>query len=179
MDLIRKDPRMRVGIVGFAGSGKSTLFQLLTGTRPIRARSMQARWEWPRFPIRAGLPGDAPQAEEGDAGHRRVPRYPWSPPRLTRRQPATPRPDPRRRCSLGRAVDSQAVTRLPNSPPFATNCSSPTSSVVTNRAERLEASIKKPRPDREHSAKELDSSSASRRSRSGQIGRVSRALRRG
>ena len=29
---------MRVGIVGFAGSGKSTLFQLLTGARPDPAK---------------------------------------------------------------------------------------------------------------------------------------------
>ena len=39
---------MRVGIVGFAGSGKSTLFQLLTGDGlRSRARSIPGRSAWP------------------------------------------------------------------------------------------------------------------------------------
>ncbi len=67
---------MQVGIVGFAGSGKSTLFELLTGARPDpgKIHSGQvgvATLSDPRLDYLAA----APPAQESHAGHRRVPRH--------------------------------------------------------------------------------------------------------
>ena len=106
---------MRVGIVGFAGSGKSTLFQLLTGTRPdpgkIHAGQVGvATLSDPRLDYLATLHKPkkvTPATVEfldtpGPAG------------RLARRQPPAPRPDPRR----GRPLDrlERIRRRRPGSP---------------------------------------------------------------
>jgi GTP-binding protein YchF len=148
---------MRVGIVGFAGSGKSTLFQLLTGTRPDPGK------------IHAGQVGVATLSD---------PRLLFladlhKPKKVT---PAsvefldTPglisgtHADNPQRLALIREADALLVVlnAFSGADPaaqlaaFRDELLFADLEVVTNRAERLEATLKKPRPDREQSAKELE-----------------------
>ena len=75
--------------------------------------------------------------------------------------PQRPGPDPRRRRPADRPGGSPAATRRPSSR-FREEMLFADLGVVTNRAERLEASVKKPRPDRE-----LPSRNSSRQARAG------------
>jgi ribosome-binding ATPase len=148
---------MRVGIVGFAGSGKSTLFQLLTGARPDPGK------------IHSGQIGVAtltdPRLDFLASLHQ--------PKKVT---PATvefldtpgllagSHADNPQRLALIREGDALLIVlngfgggdpaaelaRFREEMLFADL------GVVTNRAERLEASVKKPRPDREALLKELE-----------------------
>ena len=148
---------MRVGIVGFAGSGKSTLFQLLTGTRPDPSK------------IHAGQVGVATLSD---------PRLDYlatlhNPKKVT---PATvefldtpgllsgSHADNPQRLALIREGDALLIvldgftggdpaTQLAA---FRDELLFADLTVVTSRAERLEASVKKARPDREQSLKELE-----------------------
>jgi GTP-binding protein YchF len=148
---------MQVGIVGFAGSGKSTLFELLTGVRPDPGK------------IHSGQVGVATLAD---------PRLDYlaelhQPKKVT---PATvefldtpglmagSHADNPQRLALIREGDAllivlagfaggDAAVELAN---FREEMLFADLQVVTNRVERLEASIKKPRPDREAQAKELE-----------------------
>jgi GTP-binding protein YchF len=148
---------MRVGIVGFAGSGKSTLFQLLTGTRPDPSK------------VHAGQVGVAtlcdPRLEYLATLHK--------PKKVT---PATvefldtpgllsgSHADNPQRLALIREGDALLIVLDGFTGGDAANQLSAFRdellfadlSVVTSRAERLEASIKKARPDREQSLKELE-----------------------
>jgi GTP-binding protein YchF len=148
---------MRVGIVGFAGSGKSTLFQLLTGTRPDPSK------------IHAGQVGVATLSD---------PRLDYlatlhNPKKVT---PATvefldtpgllsgSHADNPQRLALIREGDALLIvlngfaggdpaTQLAE---FRDELLFADLTVVTSRAERLEASVRKARPDREQSLKELE-----------------------
>jgi ribosome-binding ATPase len=148
---------MRVGIVGFAGSGKSTLFQLLTGTRPDPSK------------IHAGQVGVATLSD---------PRLDYlatlhTPKKVT---PATvefldtpgllsgSHADNPQRLALIREGDALLIvlngfaggdpaTQLAA---FRDELLFADLTVVTSRAERLEASVRKARPDREQSLKELE-----------------------
>ena len=147
---------MRVGIVGFAGSGKSTLFELLTGTRPdpgkIHAGQVGvAALSDPRLDYLAGL---------------------HKPKKVT---PATvefldtpgllagSHADNPQRLALIREGDALLVVLngFSGSDPadelaaFRDEMLFADLEVVTSRVDRLEASIKKPRPDRELLSKEL------------------------
>ena len=148
---------MRVGIVGFAGTGKSTLFQLLTGTRPDPSK------------IHAGQVGMAtlsdPRLDFLAAQHK--------PKKLT---PATvefldtpgllagSHADNPQRLALIREGDALLIVLngFTGGDPaeqlaaFRDELLFADLSVVTSRVERLEASVKKARPDREQSQKELD-----------------------
>jgi GTP-binding protein YchF len=148
---------MRVGIVGFAGSGKSTLFQLLTGTRPDPSK------------IHAGQIGVAilsdPRLLYLAALHQ--------PKKVT---PATvefldtpgllagSHADNPQRLALIREGDALLVvlSAYEGGDPaaqltaFREEMLFADLEVVTSRAARLEASLKKPRPDREQSVKELE-----------------------
>ncbi len=148
---------MRVGIVGFAGSGKSTLFQLLTGARPDPGK------------IHSGQVGVAtltdPRLDYLAALHQ--------PKKVT---PATvefldtpgllagSHADNPQRLALIREGDALLIvlngfaggdpaTELAT---FREEILFADLGVVTNRAERLEASVKKPRPDRDALNKELE-----------------------
>ena len=147
---------MRVGIVGFAGSGKSTLFELLTGTRPDPAKT------------HAGQVGVAtlsdPRLDFLTTLHK--------PKKVT---PATvefldtpglmtgSHADNPQRLALIREGDALLVVLngFAGGDPaaqltaFREELLFADLSVVTARAERLEASVKKARPDREQSLKEL------------------------
>jgi ribosome-binding ATPase len=147
---------MRVGIVGFAGSGKSTLFQLLTGTRPDPGK------------IHGGQVGVAalsdPRLDYLAALHK--------PKKVT---PATvefldtpgllagSHADNPQRLALIREGDALLVVLngFAGGDPSAELTSFRDEmlfadlEVVTSRVERLEASIKKPRPDRDVLSKEL------------------------
>ena len=148
---------MRVGIVGFAGSGKSTLFQLLTGTRPDPSK------------IHAGQVGVATLSDL---------RLDYlatlhNPKKVT---PATvefldtpgllsgSHADNPQRLALIREGDALLIvlngfaggdpaTQLAE---FRDELLFADLTVVTSRAERLEASVRKARPDREQSLKELE-----------------------
>ncbi len=135
---------MRVGIVGFAGSGKSTLFQLLTGTRPdpgkIHAGQVGvATLSDPRLDYLAALhiPKKVTPATRRVSGHARAALW------LARRQPPAPRPDPRRGCPAD--CLERLRGRRPGSPArgVSRRAALRRSEVVTSRAERLEASVKK------------------------------------
>ena len=132
---------MRVGIVGFAGSGKSTLFQLLTGTRPDPGK------------IHAGQVGVAtlsdPRLDFLAALHKPKKVTPASVEfldtpgllaGLARRQPPAPRLDPRRRRPADRP--ERIRRRRPGSPArrISRRDALRRSEVVTSRVERLEAS---------------------------------------
>ncbi len=148
---------MQVGIVGFAGSGKSTLFELLTGARPDPART------------HSGQVGVAVLAD---------PRLDFlatlhNPKKTT---PATiefldtpgllkgAQAENAQRLGLIREGDALLVvlSGFAASDPaaelkqFNDELLLADLVVVGNRVERLEASVKKPRPDREQQLKELD-----------------------
>jgi GTP-binding protein YchF len=148
---------MRVGIVGFAGSGKSTLFELLTGTTsdPGRVHSGQAgiaTLRDGRLDYLASLHNPkkvTPASVE----------FLDTPGLL----PGSHADNPQRLALIreGDALlvvlngfsgqDSAAQLGL-----FRDEMLFADLSVVTTRVERLEASLKKPRPDRELVAKELE-----------------------
>jgi GTP-binding protein YchF len=148
---------MRVGIVGFAGSGKSTLFQLLTGTRPDPGK------------IHAGQVGVATLSD---------PRLDYlaalyKPKKVT---PAsvefldTPgllsgtHADNPQRLALIREGDALLIVLngftagdpAAELAAFRDEMLFADLEVVTTRVERIEASLKKPRPDREQLSKELE-----------------------
>ncbi len=147
---------MRAGIVGFAGSGKSTLFHLLTGARPDPGK------------IHSGQVGIAtltdPRLDHLAALHK--------PKKVT---PATvefldtpglmpgSHADNPQRLALIREGDALLVVLngFSGGDPaaelsaFRDEILFADLGVVTSRVERLEASLKKPRPDREQLSKEL------------------------
>jgi GTP-binding protein YchF len=148
---------MRVGIVGFAGGGKSTLFELLTEARPDPGK------------IHSGQVGVATLSD---------PRLDYlaelhQPKKVT---PATvefldtpglhagSHADNPQRLALIRAGEALLIVLngLSGGDPVAELAAFRDEmlfadlGVVTNRVERLEASLKKPRPDREAAVKELE-----------------------
>jgi GTP-binding protein YchF len=148
---------MRVGLVGFSGSGKSTLFQLLTGATPDpgRIHSGQvgiATLTDPRLDFLAELhqpkkvtPAtvellDTPGLMPGTHGD--------NPQRL-----ALIREGDALLIVLGSFAGGDPASDLAA---FRDEMLFADLSVLTNRAERLEASVKKPRPDREQQLKELE-----------------------
>src|SRR3954453_12602173 len=148
---------MRVGLVGFAGSGKSTLFRLLTGvaTDPGKIHSGQvgiATLADPRLDFLAAMhrpkkvtPAtvdflDTPGLLPGTHGD--------NPQRL-----ALIREGDALLIVLGAYAGGDPAADLAA---FRDEIMFADLGVVTNRAERLEASVKKPRPDRDLQLKELD-----------------------
>lgn len=148
---------MRVGLVGFSGSGKSTLFQLLTGATPDPGK------------VHSGQVGVATLAD---------PRLDFLT-NLHRPKKVTPATvelldtpglipgthgDNPQRLALIREGDALLVVlgAFAGGDPaadltaFREELLFADLGVVTNRVERLEASVKKPRPDREAQLKELD-----------------------
>jgi GTP-binding protein YchF len=148
---------MRAGLVGFAGSGKSTLFQLLTGATPDPGK------------IHSGQVGVAtlsdPRLDFLAAMHKPKKVTPATvelldTPGLV---PGTHGDNPQR-LALIREGDALLVVLgsyaggdpAADLAAFREELLFADLSVVTNRVERLEASIKKPRPDREQLQKELE-----------------------
>ena len=148
---------MRAGLVGFSGSGKSTLFQLLTGATPDpgKVHSGQvgiATLTDPRLNFLAELHKpkkvtsatvellDTPGLMPGTHGD--------NPQRL-----ALIREGDALLIVLGAFAGGDPAADLAA---FRDEMLFADLGVVTNRAERLEASVKKPRPDREAQLKELE-----------------------
>ncbi|MBX6314578.1 MAG: redox-regulated ATPase YchF [Isosphaeraceae bacterium] len=148
---------MRAGLVGFAGSGKSTLFQLLTGATPDPGKVHTgqvgiATLNDPRLDFLAALykpkkvtPAtvellDTPGLIPGTHGD--------NPQRL-----ALIREGDALLIVLGAFAGGDPAADLTA---FREELLFADLGVITNRAERLEASIKKPRPDREAQLKELE-----------------------
>jgi GTP-binding protein YchF len=148
---------MQAGLVGFAGSGKSTLFQLLTGVKPDPGKVHGgqvgiATLADPRLDFLAELhkpkkvtPAtvemlDTPGLIPGTHGD--------NPQRL-----ALIREGDALLIVLGAFAGGDPAAELAA---FREELLFADMGVVTNRVERLEASVKKPRPDREAQLKELD-----------------------
>src|SRR5947199_2182706 len=157
LPLTRKAASMRVGLVGFTGGGKSTLFQLLTGATPDpgKVHSGQvgvATLSDPRLEFLATLhkpkkvtPAtvellDTPGLIPGTHGD--------NPQRL-----AVIREGDALLIVLGAFAGGDPAADLAA---FRDEMLFADLGVVTNRAERLEASVKKRRPDREAQLKELE-----------------------
>jgi GTP-binding protein YchF len=148
---------MRVGLVGFAGGGKSTLFQLLTGATPDPGK------------VHAGQVGVAtltdPRLDFLAELHRPKKVTPATVEMLDTPglMPGTHGDNPQR-LALIREGDALVIVlgAFAGGDPAADLAAVRDEilfadlGVVTNRAERLEASVKKPRPDREQQLKELD-----------------------
>ena len=148
---------MRAGLVGFSGSGKSTLFQLLTGATPDPGK------------VHSGQVGvavlDDPRLDFLASLHKPKKITPATfeildTPGL---MPGTHGDNPQR-LALIREGDALIVVLngFSGTDPaaelaaFREELLYADLGVVMNRAERLEASIKKPRPDREAQTKELE-----------------------
>jgi ribosome-binding ATPase len=148
---------MRVGLVGYAGSGKSTVFQLLTGATPDPGK------------IHAGQVGIAilndPRLDFLAAMHRPKKVTPATVELLDTPGllPGTHGDNPQR-LALIREGDALLIVlgAFSGSDPaadlaaFRDEILFADLGVVTNRVERLEASVKKPRPDRDQQLKELE-----------------------
>ncbi len=148
---------MRVGIVGFAGSGKSTLFQLLTGARPDPGK------------IHSGQLGVAmlsdPRLDYLTTLHQPKKVTPATVEFLdTPGLMAGSHADNPQRLALIREGDALLIVLngfgggdpAAELATFREEMLFADLGAVTNRVERLEASVKKPRPDREVLAKELE-----------------------
>jgi GTP-binding protein YchF len=148
---------MRAGLVGFAGSGKSTLFRLLTGATPDPAKVHTgqvgiATLSDPRLDFLAAMhkpkkitPAtlellDTPGLMQGSHGD--------NPQRL-----ALIRQGDALLIVLNGFSGGDPAKELAE---FRDELLFADLGVVTNRAERLEADVKKPRPEREQMLKELD-----------------------
>ena len=148
---------MRVGLVGFSGGGKSTLFELLTGARPDPGKVHGgqvgiATLSDPRLDFLAALhkpkkvtPAtvemlDTPGLMPGSHGD--------NPQRL-----ALIREGDALLIVLGAFAGGDPAADLAA---FRDEMLFADLGVVTNRADRLEASVKKPRPNREQELKELE-----------------------
>ena len=148
---------MRVGLVGFTGGGKSTLFQLLTGATPDPGK------------VHGGQVGVAtladPRLDFLAALHKPKKVTPATVEMLDTPGllPGTHGDNPQR-LALIREGDALLIVlnAFSGGDPaaelaaFRDEILFADLGVVTNRAERLEASVKKPRPDRELQLKELD-----------------------
>src|SRR3982750_1238808 len=148
---------MRVGLVGFSGSGKSTLFQLLTGATPDPGKAPAGQ---------VGVPSLADPRLDFLAGlHRPKKVTPATvefldTPGLI---PGTHGDNPQRLALIREGAALLIVLgAFSGGAPgadlaaFREEMLFADLGVVTNRAERLEASVKKPRPDREAQLKELE-----------------------
>src|SRR3954469_4943872 len=147
---------MRVGLVGFSGSGKSTLFQLLTGATPDPSK------------IHSGQVGIATLSDRR-LDYLAAMHKPKKVTSATVEMLDTPglmpgsHGDNPQRLALIREGDALLIVlgAFSGGDPaadlaaFRDELLFADLSVVTNRAERLEASVKKPRPDREQQLKEL------------------------
>src|SRR3954452_8625681 len=147
---------MRVGLVGFAGSGKSTVFQLLTGATPDPGK------------VHAGQVGIAtlsdPRLDFLAAMHKPKKVTPATVEMLDTPGllPGTHGDNPQR-LALIREADALLIVlgAFSGGDPAAELASFRDEllfadlSVVTNRAERLEASVKKPPDAREHQRKQV------------------------
>jgi GTP-binding protein YchF len=148
---------MRAGLVGFSGTGKSTLFQLLTGVAPDAGKVHQgqvgiAMLRDPRLDLLADLhkpkkvtPAsveflDTPGLLQGAHGD--------NPQRL-----ALIRQGDALVVVLGGFAGTDPRAELEA---FREEALFADLGVVTNRVERLEADVKKPRPEREQLLKELE-----------------------
>jgi GTP-binding protein YchF len=148
---------MRAGLVGFAGSGKSTLFELLTGVTPDPGK------------IHSGQVGIAtladPRLDFLAAMHQPKKVTPATVEMLDTPGllPGTHGDNPQR-LALIREGDALLVVLggfaggdpAADLAAFREEMLFADLSVVTNRIDRLEASVKKPRPDRESQIKELE-----------------------
>ncbi|HEX8201830.1 MAG TPA: DUF933 domain-containing protein [Isosphaeraceae bacterium] len=148
---------MRAGLVGFAGSGKSTLFELLTGAKPDPGK------------VHSGQVGVATltdlRLEFLAALHKPKKVTPATVELLDTPglMPGTHGDNPQR-LALIREGDALLIVlgAFAGGDPaadlaaFREELLFADLGVVTNRVERLEASVKKPRPDREAQLKELD-----------------------
>src|SRR5437016_5340957 len=148
---------MRVGLVGFSGGGKSTLFELLTGATPDPGK------------VHAGQVGVAtladPRLDFLAAMHKPKKVTPATVELLDTPGliPGTHGDNPQR-LALIREGDALLIVlgAFAGGDPaadlaaFRDEILFADLGVVTNRAERLEASLKKPRPDREQQQKELE-----------------------
>ena len=148
---------MQVGLVGFAGGGKSTTFQLLTGATPDPGK------------VHGGQVGIAtladPRLDFLAAMHKPKKVTPATVEMLDTPGllPGTHGDNPQR-LALIREGDALLIVLgaqaggdpLADLRAFREELLFADLSVVTNRAERLEASTKKPRPDREAQLKELE-----------------------
>src|SRR5947209_10771680 len=149
---------MRAGLVGFSGGGKGTLFQLLTGATPdpgkvhsgqvavatLNDPRLDFLWELYRpkkHPIYANVEMlDTPGLIPGTHGD--------NPQRL-----ALIREGDALLIVLGATSGGEPAADLAA---FRDELLFADLGVITNRVERLEASVKKPRPDREQQLKELE-----------------------
>jgi GTP-binding protein YchF len=148
---------MQVGIVGFAGGGKSTLFELLTGVRPDPGK------------IHSGQVGVA-TLTDARLGFLAGLHQPKKVTPATVEFLDTPgllagsHADNPQRLALIREGDALLIVLAGSSggdpaaelAGFREEMLFADLGVVTNRVDRLEASVKKPRPDREALAKELE-----------------------
>src|SRR5215475_7327726 len=148
---------MRVGLVGFASGGKGTLFQLLTGATPDPGK------------VHGGQVGVAtladPRLDFLAALHKPKKITPATVEMLDTPGliPGTHGDNPQR-LALIREGDALLIVlgAFSGSDPaadltaFREEMLFADLGVVTNRVERLEASVKKPRPDREAQLKELE-----------------------
>src|SRR4051794_4284393 len=148
---------MRAGLVGFAGSGKSTLFELLTGAKPDPGKVHGgqvgvATLSDPRLDFLAALH----KPRKVTSAHVEMLDTPGL-------MPGTHGDNPQR-LALIREGDALLIVlgMFAGGDPaadlaaFRDEILFADLGVVSNRAERLEASVKKPRPDREAQLKELD-----------------------
>lgn len=149
---------MKVGVVGFSGGGKSTLFELLTGAKPDPGRVHSGQLAMasladPRLEFLAKLHNpkkvtpatvemlDTPGLMPGSHGD--------NPQRLALIREADAFLIVLDGFSMG-AKPAETLSAFEEEMLFADL------GVVSNRMERLEASVKKPRPDREALQKELE-----------------------
>lgn len=148
---------MRVGLAGFSGSGKSTLFQLLTGAKPDPGKVHSGQVAMavladPRLDFLASLHNPkkvTPTAVEMVDSPGLV--------------PGTHGDNPQRLAVI-READALAIVLdgFSGADPaadfaaFRDEIAFADLSVITNRAERLEASVKKHRPDWEAQSRELE-----------------------